>query len=732
MRTPRVVPGLNAAAAKAPQLRAQNDEVARILKGLKLDKRFFLDRIRPEALQELAPADPDFGGSACGAAPKLSRRVSVGAMKRQQRSQSRAKQDTKNKDFDIYLNEAVMPVLAQSLDALCRQLARMQEQDEQLDPKVRTRFNPLNWLGQQLIRRHPKSAKTPRRALVYKNFKDWADWEKGRRELLRKREQIEEVYSGFMLRGVVKRDYMCDVIEAIDETLHLEGHLKSNPEVQEALNASTVPRSSRVRSRVPGAAARTNLFEGDGWNFEEFWYHFASTVMKNEVVPYSLIRRGMETIRQKEQEAAEFERRQKAAEEERLREDEEKRRLTAEYMEVLDEIMANEEIQKILAGTTILSGDDVRPGDAGYEFESPPFGPHVVVLSRYLTLLGFDLSPPRWDSDAEFADFGVEKDNKLRPSAKRSKQMDTEVPSDAADLNEYWDEQHAQAWQVIQRINHAQMIDGVVDDAILKQALVPPVGFNMLRSKVEYEIERRRDGFADERDDLVPSHAIGPTKKETMEQLCVKLGMTMSRLEWLHKLFESFLEPDPDPNAPAPCCLYPECPASINKEQMRNLVAEVEPNLTRGQFEARFKRLDKDGSGLIEFDEFAHWVHSSDVRVVGNTSLKMTFEELAWRYQEPVDLIVYLYENFLDFLPEEVVDGYPKAPAGMPKEAAQNLILRLTPNYDKEDFDSCWRFLESTARQDGMVDFDEFLEILEFEDLPDELRDKFEEEDGLN
>merc|ERR1740121_2673463 len=147
-------------------------------------------------------------------------------------------------DFDIYLNEAVMPVLAQSLDALCRQLARMQEQAGQLDPKVRARFNPLTWLAQQLLRRHPKCARTPRRQLLYRGFKDWADWEKGRRELLRRKPFIEEVFSGFMLRGLVQHDTIDAVVASADDTLHLQGALKNHADLKEALDQAKMEVSS--------------------------------------------------------------------------------------------------------------------------------------------------------------------------------------------------------------------------------------------------------------------------------------------------------------------------------------------------------------------------------------------------------------------------------------------------------------------------------------------------------
>merc|ERR1719456_2167398 len=124
-------------------------------------------------------------------------------------------------DFDIYLGESLMPVLAQALDSLCRQVNRMQMQGDSLDPKVRARFNPLTWLAQQLLRRHPKAAKTPRRQAIYANFRDWSDLERGRREMLRRRDVVQDVFDGFVLRNVVQRQDIPNVLSSIDDTLRL-------------------------------------------------------------------------------------------------------------------------------------------------------------------------------------------------------------------------------------------------------------------------------------------------------------------------------------------------------------------------------------------------------------------------------------------------------------------------------------------------------------------------------
>lgn len=628
----------------------------------------------------------------------------------------------KNKDFDIYLNEAVMPVLAQALDALCRQLARMKEQGDNLDPKVRARFNPLTWLGQQLLRRHPKCARTPRRQLLYRSFKDWADWEKGRREMLRRREAVYEVFSGFMLRGVVMYETIQDVVRAVDDSLCLEGVLKNSVELQAAMAGQGVDVPPTAKAT---AAGHTRFTAGVGWNFEEFWYYFGMTIMKHDIVPYSLILRGTECRDKEKQEQVEFEMKQQQAEAERRQEEEETRRMIQEYGVLYEKLMDDPHIQSMLNEGKILTGDDVRQGDIGYEFEVPPHGPHIQYLAELFVLLGIESAQPKEeDNEEQQPNASVHVSGVFRASAK------AHLIEGAEEEERYWDAGLAHAWGMLQKVHHAEMCDGVVDADILRQVLVPPVGFNMLKGKVEYELERKKERGSESDEEAIDSSRLGlhsGEAKPTMEQLAQRLGMTMARLEWLHKLFESFLSPDPDPNAPAPCCLYPECPASLDKEEMRALVNEVEPGLSRPQFDARFKRLDQDGSGLIEFDEFAHWVHSSDVRIAGKSAIKMTFEEIAYRYQEPVELIKYLYSCFVDQLPDGVTDNYPTEPAALAKEDAKFLAGIVTPGFDPDEFDANFEVVDANSRTPGHCDFDIFVELLELDDLPAELRDRFEE-----
>lgn len=725
LRTPRQmapVPALNMQMQGMKQGIAANDEVARILKGLKLDRKWFETRLVPRHLEELRPMDPREAEAMREgiildekARKKEAKRASIRcATLRRQLTKSFTK-DIGGKpaltDFDIYLNEAVMPVLAQAMDALCRQLTRMREQGDNLDPKVRARFNPLTWMGQQLLRRHPKCSRTPRRQLLHKSFKDWSDYERGRRDMLRKREEVNEVFNHFVLRGSVPYDQIWTVVGAVDDELKLSGILRDNVEFERAM-----------KGLDGGASVRKEVFQpGFAWTFDHFWYYFGNAIMKFDIVPYSLL------VAAKERQAAEIREQEEWREKVRVGEQErdegelEKRRLLQEYEVLYEKIMAQQHIRSMLEDGKILTGDDVRNGDIGFQYEVPPHGDHISLLADLLVLLGFERAKPKvMEQKSPVATPA----SPVHKSLLRSAAKATHVEHSSED-ERYWDDDLASAWAILQKVHHVELCDGVVDGEVLKQVLVPPVGFNMLKGKVEYELERKAERGDDDDDDLAVQRFLESEKKPTMEQLAMRLGMTMARLEWLHKLFETYLEPEV-PGGPAPVCLYPDCPASLGKAQMRLLVADVEPDLTSAQFEARFRRIDKDGSGLVEFDEFAQWVHSSDVRIMGTGTMKMTFEEIANRYQESVEIIEYLHSCFQDQLPDGLVDGYPDKPVGLHRHEALFLASLMTPNIDKGEFNENFDIVDKGSAHPGFCDFDEFVEMLELDDLPAELRDRFD------
>lgn len=173
----------------------------------------------------------------------------------------------------------------------------------------------------------------------------------------------------------------------------------------------------------------------------------------------------------------------------------------------------------------MLTGDDVRPGDAGYDFEVPPKGLHVKYLTQLLTLLEV-YKPVEQPEGSE------------------------EVP----DAETWWDQSRADGWAIIQKAHHADMSDGVVERTILEEVLVKPVGFMVLKSRIEDEKDAGAVLFEDNQRRMSSMVKI-EVKKPSMEQLCKRLSMSMSRMIWLHQLFESYLTPGGNDTLVA--CFYP-------------------------------------------------------------------------------------------------------------------------------------------------------------------------------
>lgn len=661
-----------------------NDEVAAILRGLQLDKHFFQSRIRPEPLQELTPAPPRESESDVSA-PSLS----VARNSRKSRltttviadPRSLQLQADKSKDFDIYLNEALMPALAQALDCLCRQINRMEEQGDRLDPRVRERFNPLTWLGQQLLRSHPKCARTPRRQAIYKDFKDWGDQERGRREMLRRKDIVAKVFNGFMLRGTVRNETVPNVLKAIDDTLHLQGVLNGHSEVQRVLGVGTKSPSPRGSTR-----SRVSVFKGPGpnWTFARFWYQLSHVIIQHDVVPYTAIDRGIKLQKQELAERAERVEAARKVAEERQKYEAEQQRQVQEYVEIREPLLADKHIQDIIEENKILTGDDVRPGDAGYEMEVPPKGSHVSLLLDFLVMLGFG---------------NIYKDPET-PFGER-----------------WWTADLASSWIVLQEMFKAELTDGVVEREVLERVLVPPDGFLLLKQKVEDEFEQRAENPNGEgQGDEMDIHAASANAKPSMEELCERSGITQARMDWLYDLFESYVQKEDVEEMTKLPQKYPEHSLALTKDQMRPMIEEMKPDITPAEFEARFHRIDEDGSGEIEFDEFVTWIHEDEVHV---KQCKMTMEELAVAHDEPIESIQYLHNSFQREFPPGEVDGYPMQPVGLPKDSVRRLISTLTPSVSDSDFarDFDWADID----QKGQLNFDQFLDLLDWGQLPDEL-----------
>jgi len=681
------VPSPRAGITRAAKQVVTNDEVAAMLQALKLDKSFFESHLRRGRA-----VDPN-------GAEEESHSFDSERVKKWRSRPARVPGDAPlAKDFDVYLGEALMPVLAQSLDSLCRKVSRMEDQGDELDPKVRERFNPLTFLAQQLLRRHPRGAKTPRRQELYQNFHSWADFERGRREMVRRKADVMDVFSGFVLRGVVQTEDIPNVLKAVDDTMHMEGCLVSHKAMapDSAFGARTRILSNAGLAGEGGprrTRARSSFFQnssGTGW--PKFWSTFSSSLMSNDIVPYSALLRG---DRRKREELEERSRRAEAetklAEAQAQREADYQQQMSA-YDALHARLTASEQLNLILQENKILTGDDVRPKDPGYEFEIPPKGEHVHLLQQLMELLGL---------------------------------LETrEVPRDGKEW--WWTADKADAWTILQEIHNAELADGVVEREVLEKVLVPPSGFMALKLRVADELEKRAEAKG-EMEHLTMDYMRMPTAsvedtKPSFEKLCENTGMSLERIKWLHQLFESYLGPDPDNPDELLVDDYPDNPAFIEKDTMMKLAMEVQPDLGISEFEARFQRIDRDGSGQVEFDEFVTWIHNDEVRVMGELNKKMTFDELAAAHDEALEIIMYLHTCFQDALPEGTVDAYPDNPVALASDELQELVLILTPGVSPEEVSRAFGSVDADGK--GELDFDEFLEVLNLDELPQELREQ--------
>jgi Ca2+-binding EF-hand superfamily protein len=416
--------------------------------------------------------------------------------------------------------------------------------------------------------------------------------------------------------------------------------------------------------------------------------------MQHDVVPYSAIERG---IKAQQQEAVQL----AASKEAILKEEDEKkkqealqRQQIAEYAGLYEKLMASPEIQGILTEGKLLTGDDVRPGDAGFEFEVPPKGMHVDLLRQFLVAIGFE----KLGQTEEFV---------------------------GDPCSRWWDNELADSWQMLQDMLGVELRDGVVEKETLEQVLVMPAALLTLKARVEDELEHRAntafgmilDSKESKDDEADLALGLTPFTKPTMEQLSQRLGITMARLDFLHKLFESYLE-DENGN---PCLddAYPQDPKFLTKDVMKALMIEVRPDMGAAEFESRFKRIDVDGSGEIEFDEFIVWVREDEIKVVGGNKGKEGFEELAVKYDEHPEVLRRIYNYFKDALPEGVEDKFPDECVGMEKADVRKLFQDINPDMGDSEFEAQWQMIDMQGREE--MTFPELLELVDFDILIDEI-----------
>lgn len=161
-------------------------------------------------------------------------------------------------------------------------------------------------------------------------------------------------------------------------------------------------------------------------------------------------------------------------------------------------------------------------------------------------------------------------------------------------------------------------------------------------------------------------------------------GLTMARIEWLHRQFCQLIPEGEEDN-------YPDDPYGLTKDRMQTLMTDLLPDLTDAEFERAFVEIDLDGGGQIEFDEFVEWLSTEELDLSPGEDEdvpKPTFAHLATRYSCELDNIMRLYTLFIDFLPEEVreKENYPDEAEGMTQWQIRKCFQEFAPEMDDEEF----------------------------------------------
>ena len=135
---------------------------------------------------------------------------------------------------DLYLVERLLPTLTEGMVALSKELEELMNNTEQIDPEVRSRFNPCIFLGQYLMRRnhnlHPDGHLT-------KMLTEYSKVENMNRYFISRFESLYKIF----VKSIGKDKKVCDISELklflrdLDQLLGCKGELRTNLGASKAL-----------------------------------------------------------------------------------------------------------------------------------------------------------------------------------------------------------------------------------------------------------------------------------------------------------------------------------------------------------------------------------------------------------------------------------------------------------------------------------------------------------------
>lgn len=127
---------------------------------------------------------------------------------------------------DLYLVEKLLPTLTEAMIALSKELEELMNNTEQIDPEVRSRFNPCIFLGQYLMRHNHNLRQDSH---LTKLLTEYSKVENMNRYFVSRFESIYKIF----VKSIGKDKKQCDISELklflrdLDQLLDCKGELRN-------------------------------------------------------------------------------------------------------------------------------------------------------------------------------------------------------------------------------------------------------------------------------------------------------------------------------------------------------------------------------------------------------------------------------------------------------------------------------------------------------------------------
>lgn len=281
-------------------------------------------------------------------------------------------------DYDVYLMEkGVMPLLLQGLDALSRHMDKRGSGGVE-NTGSKAPFNPLTWLAQYLLRNHPGKVKDGR-TKMYERLAELAAIERGRRNLLRKKTEIEDLWLHMSQERPLFHTDVVVLVKHLDEGWNLDGLFVQQFPVDLVMS-------------IPPADGHLS--------FDNFWSWFEVHVRSHDVLRASAfelaIKRREDAIRRAQEQEVLREHHAVA-----LQENIEVRRgLEDQFSSLSADLYTNEVITQIINKGAVISGPQEHDGGLSLT------GDHIELIVAMLRLWGHpanSVAGDVWDEAAHLA-----------------------------------------------------------------------------------------------------------------------------------------------------------------------------------------------------------------------------------------------------------------------------------------------------------------------------------------